>query len=342
MRLIDIAKMAGVSHSTASRVINGNQHVSKSAAKRVWEAIEKSGYKPRKKRDLPVSGKVPDLRFGSVGVLVSGMNENVVHTPMIEDVINGIENALSSLNLSMVLARINESNDLPVFLSKGNVDGVLLVGWKTPSQEILSSLKRHPCVWLSSPTHDFDSVQPDNRAVGVLAANYLVDKGCRDLAFLDSSPYHPEFNERKDGFISTAFKLGVKVEVLIDEEEKPPVVADLDQHELSIERLVAKFLELSPRPTGMFIPADLQTAVVYRILKRKGIKIGDELNIISCDNWEAVLIGLEPRPVTVCLHPHAVGELAVNHLFWKIAHNNFYRPIKVLVAPSLVEGKKQI
>ncbi len=340
MRLIDIAKMAGVSHSTASRVINGNPHVSKKAAKLVWEAIEESGYKPRKKRDVLASGKVPDLQFGNVGVLVSGMNENVVHTPMIEDIISGIENTLSSLNLSMVLAKINESNDLPAFLSKGNVDGILLVGWKTPPQEILNSLKKHPCVWLSSPAHDFDSVQPDNRAVGMLAANYLVDKGYRNLAFLDSTPYHPEFSDRKDGFISTALKLGVKVEVLIDEEEVPPDVADLDQHELSIERLVAKFLELSPRPTGMFIPADLQTAVVYRILKNKGIKIGDELDIISCDNWEAVLMGLEPRPVTVCLHPYSVAELAVNHLFWKIAHNHFFRPIKVLVAPSLVEGKK--
>lgn len=340
MKMVEIAKIAGVSHSTVSRVIHGNPHVSSATAERVRKAMKEVGYVPRPKRRSSDFQSIEGLRTGNIAVLTMGMDMSVIHTPMINDTIKGIERALSALGLHMILAGVDEVPKLPVVLSSGKTDGFILIGWKIPPQGILEAVARFPCLWISSPSPKFDSVQPDNYAVGRLAAHYLIERGLLDLAILDSCPYHPEFQARRRAFAFAAKEAAATVEVLVDVEEKPPSIANLDRHESTIMSLVDRFVKLSPRPKGLFIPSDLQTAVAYRMLQQWGIKMGVDVTIVSCDDWQAVLTGLNPRPATINIHPEVVGELAVSHLLWCVNNKSVRPRITLSVAPSLVKTEE--
>jgi len=102
--------------------------------------------------------------------------------------------------------------------------------------------------------------------------------------------------------------------------------------------LVDKLLELSPQPTGVFVPQDKMTAVVYRLLLKRGVKPGREIAIISADNEAPYLAGLCPRPPTIDIGIDQQGQKAVELLLWRMRSETPTKgELHLTLNPKLVE-----
>jgi DNA-binding LacI/PurR family transcriptional regulator len=71
-------------------------------------------------------------------------------------------------------------------------------------------------------------------------------------------------------------------------------------------------------------------------LKSLGIRIGRDLEIISCNNETSLLAGLEPRPVSISIQPETIGKKAVEQLRWRILHPDEESQITIEVSPKFL------
>jgi DNA-binding LacI/PurR family transcriptional regulator len=254
---------------------------------------------------------------------------------------NGFMQALAEARMNVVFVPFVGVERLPPVLEDRNFDGALLWGHQA-SDEILERLAGKPVIWLSSHSEvGHDCVLPGNEAIGRLAANYLIDHGCRRLAFLSAATSHPGQQTRMDSFVQTARLARREVHVLVDDGSLAKTYERMN-FELVQDcagRLVSRLLKLDPRPTGVFSLDDALTAAMWHGLVACGVKLGEEMTLISCNNETPYLAGLRPRPATIDLGPEITGRRAVEQLLWRMRHGVDSRRVQVIVEPVLVSGE---
>ena len=343
MTIIDVAKAAGVSPSTVSRVINGSKQISPATTARVQKAMKQVGYIP----SLPQHRRGPRLkstrgiRSGNIAVLTFGVAPRLEATHFALN-LQGISNALCEHGLNMIYCHVTDPGTIPpCILGNDEVDGFIFVHGE-PTPQVLKKIGRLPTVFLSSHhAQQGDQIISGNHEVGQIAANYLLQRGHKRLAFLNGITAYPANRARGEGFLFSAFKHGVTdVAMLLGPMDKPESVRAKDLQELDgrISGLVEQLLELSPRPTGLFVPQDKMTAVVYRELAVHDIKAGSDITIISADNEAPYLAGLFPRPATIDIGIDEQGRKAIDLLLWRMGNqDSTSTTLHVTLTPTLIE-----
>ncbi len=329
----DIAKLAGVSQATVSRVLGGQVRVSEDVKARVRTAMRALGYKPEKARRPRGGGKL-------VGVLIVSCNQFHDYASTCWLMVRGVEQALRLAGYSLVIAHALSKEEIPAVVRNGSVAGLILIG-HTPSDEVVQALPKVPIVWLTSRHNETDDIAvPGNEAVGRIAAEHLIARKHRHLGVLNTM-VSPSVDIRCQYFRFIAADAGVVVSEFIHQE--PSIadsagVLDLEELEAKVTTMVDRFLAASPRPTGLFVPMDMQTAMVYRVLAKRGVIPGKDLEIIGSDDEKASLLGLYPRPASISIGPQAMGRRSVDQLLWRMENPSVNEQIRVTVEPRLVPG----
>ena len=172
-----------------------------------------------------------------------------------------------------------------------------------------------------------------------MAAEYLVAKGHGRIAMLNLSSDHMGYEARTRAFVDTAKLLEAESHTIVDDrfEQGTSFMAEFDEQ--SVKELVASYLAIEPRPTGLFVPRDSLTVMVYHELRAQGVEPGRDVEVISCNN-ESVIGGLDPRPATLDLRAEVIGRQAVEQLILRIQKP--HDPVSVVsaVEPRLVEGSR--
>ena len=122
------------------------------------------------------------------------------------------------------------------------------------------------------------------------------------------------------------------------EDAEPVDVRDYDRLYAAVQSLVEQFARLDPRPTGLFVPDDQITPVVYRCLTEQKIRPGRDVLVVSCNHDQGFLVHLQPRPATISLAPEMTGRLAVEQLLWQIRTGEVNPRVRVAVEPELIAG----
>jgi LacI family gluconate utilization system Gnt-I transcriptional repressor len=331
----DVAERAGVSQSTVSRVVNGQAGVSPEVVAQVMAAVKSLGYEP------PVRRR-PERVLGATLALLVLDDHYLRHVDVFNAILSGVHLAANRSAASLVFVQSSDPELIAAKLAQHEVSGLLLAGTAL-SPEVAAVIAGLPAVWLSS-YHDQagDHVLAGNEAIGKLAGAYLVEqRGHRDLAYLVTGTGYPAFQIRRQAFEFYAFAQRVPVQVIEGEpgfRQRDPThyLGELEAH---AERLVEALLELDPLPTGIFIPYDLLTALVYRHLLKRNVRIGQQLEIISCNNQPTCLAGLAPRPATIDIGAAAIGTHAVEQLLWRMKYPEVRQHLQLLVEPALVPGE---
>jgi DNA-binding LacI/PurR family transcriptional regulator len=341
MTTIEVAKAAGVSQATVSRVINGNPHVSPNVAREVKKAMKSIGYVPRPRRKRGSSNQ-RDVAGRTRTVLVVLLDESCLRRPTLAVAKqNGFMQALAEAGMNVVFVTCVGVDRLPPVLADGNFDAALLWGHHAPDA-ILQRLQGKPLIWLSSHSEvGHDCVLPGNEAIGRMAANYLIDHRCRRLAFVSAATSHPGQQTRRESFVHTAQLARREVHLLEDDCSTGETYERMNYQLVQdcADRLVDRLLKLDPRPTGVFSLDDALTAAIYRRLAAHGVKLGDDMTFISCNNETPYLASLRPRPATIDLGPEITGRRAVEQLLWRMRHGVDSRRVQVIVEPVLVPGE---
>lgn len=338
--MVEVAKLAGVSHATVSRVINRRPDVSSVNVRRVQEAMQRLRYVPPARRRGP-KPSASGVRTGNIGMLFFGETPTLATSPVMALVLHAVQTELTARGFTLTLGQVTSDDGLPPNITNGHVDGLLMHGLP-PSNDIQHQLSRYSaCVWLLSQQRQRgywgDRVSPDNLQIGALAAKYLTDRGHQRIAIVNCDPTHLGFATRVQGFEGAAREAGVTCVNLVDAQAETPLVAT-SGNDASFNALIDQLVAAQgPQPTGLFVPRDALTIRMYRVLRARGIQPGRDIDVISCDNIPA-LDALDPRPTTIDVRPQEVGRRAVEQLLWRINNRDAPMNVTALIEPLVVPG----
>lgn len=334
MSISEVAKRAGVSIATVSRVINSYPSVSETNIRRVNKAIKELGY-----QTVPNSRGGRRSELDCVVLLWTSTHMFDPYSATGHFFTRAVCEALTARNLGMILSYIEDQTDLPAFVQRGKVRGAIATG-HNPRPELVDKLQCVPHVWINSHrSRGGDVVLSGNDEVGRLAAEHLVARGHRRLAVLNVLT-ESAAEARVRYFRYAATEMGASVSAYCVESDQPQIwadVLDIAWFESVVEVQVDRLLSEPNRPTGVFIPSDFQAAMFYRVLARRGVRPGVDVEVVSTDLELGATMGLYPRPASIDLGARAVGRRAVDQLMARIT-NPDSENVRVLLEPRLVHG----
>lgn len=340
MSIAEVAKRAGVSRATVSRVINQHTGVSPAIVQVVREAVDALGYQPPPLERRPGRRSAPRTKENSGIIAVVLLDQHYHHTPGVFAAhLSGIEREAAEHGWDVMVVQATEASRLPSSLSSKNVDGLILMGAQA-DPAVRRALERFTCIWLSSH-HDQsgDSVLAGNQQISRIALQYLMGRGHRHLGFLTVMSSYPAYPARAEAFRFFGQVAGATVDVFMDKAEESETlrVQDLSLLQRRIAVQVDRMAAMERRPTGLFIPNDMMTGMCYVALKSRGIVPGRDVDVISCNNEVSYLVGLDPRPATIDIGAEMIGRRSVEQLMRRIRHPSESRQVQIAVTPVLVE-----
>jgi LacI family transcriptional regulator len=347
--ITDVAKTAGVAVGTVSRVLNNHTDVNAVIRAKVWDVARRLNYTRIRQRSTRKEDDASEQKSGTIAAIFFGMEDTLVQLPVVSAALQGIEGALSAQGRSLMLANIPKADRVPPFLLENNVTGLILKG---PNQgelppleesELLQHVYRFPHIWLMGRLGNAkgDHANFDTETAGKIAAEHFHSKGHHRVAFLNPKPGQTQFEKLRNGFFAAASRLGQAITFLEatprESYEWPlPAITSADTVSVLVDRWAA--MDDATRPTAIFVPADRTAVQLYTALQSKGLLIGRDVSVISCNNERPHLMNLHPLVTTIDVHAEGVGRRAVDQLLWRIQHPGDSSSIQILVEPTLVEG----
>lgn len=349
--LAAVAKAAGVSAATVSRVLNSIPGVKSETQEKVRAALAAMNYKPlRSRRERPLgTARIPSrfLRTGNIAAITLGTTRNwLVQYPVMAAALAGMQSAADGYGLRMVLHEMPDPTRISSLITDREIDGAvvfitssLLMG--SDYEKPLALLRSHlPVVWalgVGVVSATVDHVTVDNLRIGVMALDYLAGEKCGELAFLTLQPEWTALRLRAHAFLTAAHDKNIPATAYVLCSD-PKIAEPYGRHVVTAaepEQLIARMAAAKPRPTGLFVATDAMAAEAWSMLDRHGFHPGRNLTVISCDNEEVRLSGLFPRPASIDPGSEQIGYRAVIRLVARIQHST-EPPLTILTSPRLV------
>ena len=104
-----------------------------------------------------------------------------------------------------------------------------------------------------------------------------------------------------------------------------------------VQGLVDRILKSRQRPTALFAPDDSIGAMTARALAARGLALGRDMSLLSCNNESSLLVGIYPSLATIDVHAHEIGRRAVDQLAWRLTHRDA-TCVDIGLEPSLIRG----
>ena len=307
----EVARRAGVSTATVSRVFNASPAVLPETRERVLNVAAAVGYRPSSLGRNLVRGR-SDL----VGVIVPN-----IAVPLYGEMLHGIEGVLDTHGMTAV---VMSSLDDPATerrvaraLQRHAIDGGIVINSRVGAG--LPVQRQAPWVHVAPEIPDLPyRVELDNVAGGRLAARHLLAGGGTDFAFIGSAGR--ESAERERGF---AAELG--------EAGRAYARATGDYSEASGGQ-EARALFAAGRPDALFVAGDLMAAGVLRALHERGLHVGRDVAVVGFDDAQLAAL-LYPRLSSVYQPAFEMGQAAA-HLARQLIEGR--APAPVTFTPGLV------
>lgn len=341
--LLDVARLAKVSAGTVSRVLNRHPAVSVENLERVQRAIATLNYSPRQRKAS--MSDVNPLERRNVLLLMLGMDRSLATLPVVAAAIEGVEHAVGAANANLLIANLPRADRVPDVLERKRIDGVILkgalqgdlIGQAHP--ELLKRLNGLPAVWMLGRPAGCrgDVVQANDLQIGQLAAEHLVSRGHHRLAFVSPKPTQTTLLRRQASFAFFAEHAGAKVTRYVGDEGVWTFPSPAVDHVERVQDLIDRILDERPRPTAIFAPDDSVGAMAARALIARGLQIGRDISLMSCNNEQPLLMGVHPKLTTIDIHARQIGCRAVDQLAWRLSHA---APsyLDIGIEPELIEG----
>lgn len=300
--LAEVARLAGVSISTASKALNGRSHVRAETRARVLEAAEQLSFSPNTLARSLLAG-----RSGTVGLLTSDL-EGRFSIP----ILMGAEDAFGAgkVNVFLCDARgdaIREQHHVQALLNR-RVDGLIVVGSRTDPRPSLGTSLPVPVVYTYAPSDDSNdlSIVCDNVGAGRLAVEHLISCGRRKIAHITGDPGYGASRERAEGALAALADAGL---------ELVGPVRFGSWSEGWGRAATAMLLEQSPDVDAIFCGSDQVARGVLDALREHGRAVPDDVAVMGFDNWQILTSGARPQLTSVDMNLEEMGRAAAQALF---------------------------
>jgi len=304
-----VAAVAGVSRTTASRVINGSTHVTTAASDAVNAAIDQLHYVPNR-----AARNLASKRTQLIAVVVPEHTSDFFADPYFGAFIQGAARRLSSTDYTLTLLVASEADPDKTrrFLMGGNVDGALILSHHSRDRDYVQLSKSLPVVFAGKPLVGEEEsqyvVDIDNVAAAREATAHLISSGRTRLATITGSLAMSAGRERLEGWQQALAEAGL--------EPGPVVEADfsLESGEAAVDELVARGEPFD----ALFVASAKMAFAAIGALKRHGIPVPEQVAVTTIDNdFYAQNPGM--RLTTIDQHTALKGATIVEVLMQLIA-----------------------
>ncbi|WP_312312576.1 LacI family DNA-binding transcriptional regulator [Atlantibacter sp.] len=326
--IYDIARIANVSKSTVSRVLNNQTNISDEARERVLKAIEELDYQPNKlARALTSSG------FDAIMVISSRSTKTTSGNPFFSDVLHAITAKAESEGFDVILQTSkNSEEDLQKCLSKIKqkmIKGIIMLS-SPVNEHFFVELDKYniPVVVIGRLKGQYQhifSVDTDNFNDSITLTQTLIDKGFTRIACLHAPLDYHVSRDRLEGFTTALERNGLALD--------PSIVMDGGYTQHSALAAAEILLTQTPLPEAIFATDSLKLMSLYRVAARLNIAIPQSLAVIGYS--DAVLsFMLTPPPSGIEVPIKALGDTSSALLFERIARQP--TPQSILIATENV------
>jgi LacI family transcriptional regulator len=326
-KLVDVAKRAGCSPATVSRVLNNNPKVGVEVREKVLKAAIDLGYVP--------NGSARALRSTKsrlVGAVIPTLDHAIYATMM-----NSLQARLAERDVSIIVSTSLYDIDMEYeqvrLLIERGVEAIVLVG-TIHRPETISLLEQRNIAYVftytSASTEVGAAIGFDNEKAGRMAARYLLDLGHTKLAMIAGiTQNNDRAAARRDGFIAELEKQGIK-------RSRVPLFESAYKIEGG-RTAMKRLMDLRERPTAIFCGSDIIAAGVIKYCHEHQIAVPREISILGFDNLEIAEL-TTPDLTTVEVPAREMGTIAGDYLLATTAQRQHMRqrelPLRLVVRSS--------
>lgn len=325
LRLEDIGRLAGVSRSTVSRVVNGGRSVRPEVRARVEDVIRRTGYTPHAAARSLVSN-----RSGVIGLVIPSRVHSLFEDPYFARLIQGItiasNQAGTTLSLFLFQSEEEERELYPRVVESGYLDGVIITATRMADPLIARMADRDlPVVMVGRPDHDDVSyVDVDNRDGGAQAARHLVASGYRRIGMIGAPTNTTAGLDRLEGFVAGLAESGRTLD--------PLRRIDGDFSEDGGHRAMLTLIDRDV--DAVFVASDTMASGALTAAHEHGLSVPDDLGLVGFDGFQASERSVPP--MTTIRQPVATtGGRAVDVLLGLI-EGELERPTAEVLPVELV------
>lgn len=326
--IVDVAREAGVSFKTVSRVLNGEPNVREPTRQRVLEAARALGY-----RANPYARNLRAAQSRLIAVYYSNPSRNYTSEIQI-----GVLERCNAEGFNAIFEETGAGlGSLVSLRGEPNLAGVILVPPLTEDEAILQRLSAAgiPFVRLAPFPAEGEAghVSMDDELAACEMTEYLISLGHRRIGFIAGPEEHPQARLRGAGFRSALARHGIKL--------APGLVATGSFHFDSGLRAAETLLSASQPPTAIFASNDDMAAAVLAVAYRKGLRVPDDLSVAGFDDTPLASV-VVPALTTVYQPIREMAAQATGILFGKAetgARSSFVLPHRIVVRETTAPVK---
>lgn len=328
MTLNDIAKLAGVSRSTVSRVVNDDPRVRDSVRQRVQETIADVGYQPH-----AAARALASRRTGVIGLVIPEDFAAVYADPWFPPLVRACVDAAKGADLSVMLLMdsLDDKEDVDIllrrFIRARTLDGLII------ANSLMGDLLTprlgdvgvpYMLIGRSTvPGHNF--VDVGNRTAARALTLHLLEHGWQRIAMINGNETQVSAIDRRAGFLDALREAG------IDEASVPIIHVEFSKpgaYDVALE-----LLSRPDRPDCIFAASDTIAIAVIEAARELGIRVPQDLGVVGFDDINSernAVMGL----TTVCQPVHQLGTTAVERLD-ALIHHRIEPPVEVWLETTL-------
>lgn len=313
----DVAKEAGVSPSTVSKVLNNWTTISEPTIEKVHKAIEKLNYTPNIRAVNFAKQSTRNIIF-----LACLKKDEAYLNPHMFDIICGANSEISKLNYHMTL--IDSSLDtvpgesVKKILAQKYADGMIIHGSAINKETILLISEHHyPHIIIGRPDTESDLcwIDTNHALAGQYAAKHLLDYGYQRVSFIGGRKSDLISMQRQKGFLSTMYSYGYHV--------PDSFIAYTDCSVKGSYEAACKILHAKTKPDAI-VCEDNEIAIgAIKAIKEANLRIPQEIGLLTFDSFPYANI-MEPTPTIIDINMYDIGIQAATTIIQKVANPSLH------------------
>ncbi|MEW6239887.1 MAG: LacI family DNA-binding transcriptional regulator [Chloroflexota bacterium] len=327
LTLEDIAKQAGVSRSTVSRVVNGYPNVRDGVRKRVLEVIQNTGYHPN-----AAARTLASQRSWTLGLVLPHSVSFFFTDPYYPHLTKGIAQACNQYNYTLALFLVGTKEDeekiFPRVSRKGLLDGVLVQAGHHGDQQIIGLLvdSKMPLVVAGRPfrSDNVSYIDIDNVNASHNAVRHLIQIGYRRIGTI-AGPVHSTVGlDRKEGYLKALKERGREVD------ESLIVEGDFTETGgyYAMQRL------LPAKPDAVFAASDIMAIGAMRAAREAGLRIPKDIAFVGFDDLP--IATLSDIQLTTVRQPVIQFGIKAVELLLDLIENGLHPPRRIIMDTELI------
>jgi LacI family transcriptional regulator len=318
--IYEVAKQAGVSIATVSKVINNTGRISKATREKVLKVIEELQYHPS-----VVASALTGKHTYTIGLLVPDLAN-----PFFAEIARSIEDRGHELGYNLIICNTDynpvKEEKYIVLLKRKKVDAIICAsGFEDPSLIIQLTKEKFPIALVARdlPIIDVNIVAMNDFMAGFKATSYLIELGHKHIGIITRDVQSNR--ERYRGYLKALQDHGL---------EPPMEVEYVKSTSVESGKLMAgKYLDLPDRPTALFACNDLLAIGAINAAKERSLNVPRDISIVGCDNTHVATI-VDP-PLTTIIQPiESLGRKVIEVVVDQIK-NPDQDKVQLLLVPQL-------